>query len=121
MFGFSNDKKKQKELEKQKKDKERVMYSKGYKQILEYECTCTRCNKVFYYNSDEYLKNLSDKLLASGLSDLSLGLLKPKAAAAGSLIDAKVKDFDKCPNCGSKALRKEEKTFWVDKNGNMIE
>lgn len=97
------------------------MYSKGYKQVLEYECTCTRCNKVFYYNSDEYLKNLSDKLLASGLSDLSLGLLKPKAAVAGSLVDAKVKDFDKCPNCGSIALRKEEKMFWVDKNGNVIE
>jgi rRNA maturation endonuclease Nob1 len=96
------------------KNHEKEMIKKKCQKLIEYECTCQRCKKVFYYDNLELLNNAARQMYAAGSILLGRG-------AIGVLVSGQTKDLDKCPNCGSKAIIKTEKVIWLDKQGNVIE
>lgn len=74
------------------------------KSISEIKCTCIACGRVWYYGKSEALNdagnsmvNLGKNLMACGTCCLPLALIP----------DQKVVDHNKCPNCGSSAIKKE--------------
>jgi hypothetical protein len=63
------------------------------KKIKETKCTCTICGETWFYGKKDVTENTQDKTACcSGLG----------------CIPAKQKDLDKCPKCGSRAVKKEE-------------
>ena len=81
--------------------------------IKETKCTCNSCGNVFYYGKTDVLDNTAKLLDNAG-----------KEAAAASccycnpFIDAtktknSVRDFSKCPKCGSKNITKEQITHEI--------
>nr|WP_308545934.1 hypothetical protein [uncultured Lachnoclostridium sp.] len=96
-------KKREKELNKQKCQK-----------IIEYECTCQRCNKVFYFDNIDELDESSRQLY-------SLGSLLLGRTATAMVVSGQSKDLGKCPNCHSRAITKKEKVIWLDRQGNVVE
>ncbi|MEK4303569.1 PH domain-containing protein [Oceanobacillus sp. FSL K6-0251] len=83
------------------------------KQIKETKCTCSACGKVWYYGKEESIKNYGEKLESFGASMSNAG--KDMMCCTGCLPalfmpqkqEKEVKDLDKCPDCGSKAVNKE--------------
>ncbi len=68
----------------------------------EMKCTCVSCGKVYYYGDAEVLRNTVNAL---NFSIYSINQLK---------------DLNRCPKCGSRAVKKEEVSFLVDKKGNFV-
>lgn len=83
------------------------------KQIKETKCTCNACGKVWYYGKEESLKNFGEKLENVGSSMRNTG--KDMMCCSGCLPAAfipnqhekEVKDLNQCPECSSKAVKKE--------------
>ena len=74
------------------------------RRIKETKCTCAACNHTWYYGKQEVFKNLGNDLQNAGKSMMCCTGCVPAA-----LIPTKDKvDLGKCPNCGSKAIRKED-------------
>lgn len=73
------------------------------KQIQETRCTCTACGKVWHYGKSEVLNNYSAKLRNAGKTMSACTCCWPM-----SYMSREKTDLDKCPNCGSKAVKKEQ-------------
>lgn len=83
------------------------------RQIKETKCTCQACGKVWYYGKEEAFENFGNKLESFGNSMSNTG--KDMMCCTGCLPalfipekqEKEVKDLNKCPECGSKAINKE--------------
>ncbi len=74
------------------------------KKIKETQCTCSVCGHTWFYGKQEVLEQTSATMENLG---------KSMACCTGCLPaifipDKKVIDLNKCPKCGSKAIKKEE-------------
>ncbi|MDY6896406.1 MAG: hypothetical protein SVO01_13465 [Thermotogota bacterium] len=74
------------------------------KVVKETKCTCNACGNVWYYGKQEAWEQKANTMSNVG---------KSLACCSGCLPslfipDKKVVDLDKCPKCGSKAIKKEE-------------
>jgi hypothetical protein len=74
------------------------------KTIKETKCTCTACGKVWFFgmkdaveNASNALNNFNKQMLCCGGCFLPSLLMKER----------EVKDMNKCPQCGSRAIKKE--------------
>lgn len=74
------------------------------KKVEETRCTCTACGKVWYYGKREVYGNFSKKLRNAG-KDISGATC---CCWPMSYMNREQTDLDKCPNCGSKAVKKEQ-------------
>lgn len=90
-----------------------VPLNENVKKIKETKCTCKACGKVWFYGKEEAFKNFGEKLESAGNSMSNAG--KDMMCCSGCLPAAfipnkqekEVKDLNKCPECGSKAITKE--------------
>ncbi|SHJ59965.1 hypothetical protein SAMN02745136_00501 [Anaerocolumna jejuensis DSM 15929] len=96
------------------KKREKELIKQKCQKLIEYECTCQRCNKVFYYDNIEELDAASRQLY-------SLGSLLLGRTATAMVVSGQAKDLGKCPSCNSRAITKKEKIIWLDKQGNVVE
>lgn len=79
------------------------------KEIRETKCTCTVCGNVWHYGKEEVQKNNSAKTLQIGKKMMCCGGCFP----ALLIPNEPIVDLDKCPKCGSKAVKKEIVTHHV--------
>jgi predicted RNA-binding Zn-ribbon protein involved in translation (DUF1610 family) len=70
------------------------------KQIQETRCTCLACGKIWYYGKSDVYASYAAK---SRNIARSLSCCSPV-----SLFRREKTDLTKCPNCGSKAVKKEQ-------------
>lgn len=94
--------------------REKELIKQRCQKLIEYECTCQRCNKVFYYDNIEELDAASRQLY-------SLGSLLLGRTATAMVVSGQAKDLGKCPSCNSRAVNKVEKIIWLDRQGNVVE
>jgi rRNA maturation endonuclease Nob1 len=83
--------------------------STAAKRIQETRCTCTACGNVWYFGKKEVFQNIGNNL-SNATKDLYA------CACCYPLFFLKGKDttdLNKCPNCGSRAIRKEQITHEV--------
>ena len=81
------------------------------KTITETRCTCNACGKIWHYGKQEQLES-------AGAAMSNLG--KSMSCCSGCLPaifipDKKLVDLNKCPNCGSKNIKKEQIAHAVPK------
>lgn len=83
------------------------------KQIKETKCTCNACGKVWYYGKEDVIQNFSDKMgsVGNSMSNAGKDLMCCTGCVPALFIPNKpekeVKDLDRCPECSSKAVKKE--------------
>ncbi|MBS4195747.1 hypothetical protein [Lederbergia citri] len=83
------------------------------KKIKETKCTCQACGKVWYYGKQEAIQNFGEKMQNVGKDMSNTG--KDMMCCSGCLPalfmpdkqKSNVKDLNSCPECGSKAVKKE--------------
>ena len=74
------------------------------RKISETKATCLSCGKIWHYGKTEVLENMSGTF-----SNLGKSMMCCTGCAPSLLIpDKKVTDLNKCPNCGSRAIKKED-------------
>jgi hypothetical protein len=73
------------------------------KTIQETRCTCAACGNVWHYGKAEQAENAANTVANAGKAMMCCGGCFP----ALLIPDKKVVDLDKCPKCGSKAVKKE--------------
>jgi hypothetical protein len=74
------------------------------KTIKETRCTCNSCGNVWHYGKQEALESAG-----AAMSNAGKGMMCCTGCAPAALIpDKKVADLNKCPECGSKNIRKEQ-------------
>ena len=87
-----------------KLSKEKMKVENKPKKISETRVTCLSCGNVWHYGKTEEFENLS-----GNLSNLGRSMMCCSGCVPALLIpDGKVTDFDKCPKCGSRAIKKEK-------------
>lgn len=74
------------------------------RKIRETKCTCKSCGKIWHYGKTDVLNSTADTLSNFGKDMMCCTGCMP----ALIIPDKKVTDLNKCPNCGSKAIYKEE-------------
>jgi predicted RNA-binding Zn-ribbon protein involved in translation (DUF1610 family) len=73
------------------------------KTITETRYTCNVCGKIWHYGKQEQAQNV-----ANAMQNLGKGMMCCTGCLpAVFLPDKKVVDLNKCPNCGSKNIKKE--------------
>jgi predicted RNA-binding Zn-ribbon protein involved in translation (DUF1610 family) len=73
------------------------------KTITETRYTCNVCGKIWHYGKQEQTQNV-----ANAMQNLGKGMMCCTGCLpAVFLPDKKVVDLNKCPNCGSKNIKKE--------------
>lgn len=83
------------------------------KKIKETKCTCKACGKVWFYGKEEAMQNLGDKMqnLGNSMSNTGSDMMCCSGCLPAAFLPQKqtkdVKDLSKCPECGSKAIKKE--------------
>lgn len=83
------------------------------KQIKETKCTCSACGKVWFYGKEEAFKNFGEKLenVGNSMSNTGKDMMCCSGCLPALFIPNKqkkeVKDLNQCPECGSKAVKKE--------------
>lgn len=81
------------------------------KTITETRCTCNSCGKVWHYGKQEQIQNVGNAMSNVGKSmSCCTGCLP-----AVFIPDKKVVNLNKCPECGSKNIRKEQIVHAVPK------
>ena len=81
--------------------------------ITENKRTCTACGNVWYFGKQEGMDNALAAISNAGKSmSCCTGCLPAKA-----LPNEKVVDYDKCPKCGSRAVKKEIIKHDIDQIG----
>lgn len=89
--------------------KEPVKKEPAVKEVKETKCTCASCQNIWYYGKLEASQQSANKM-----SNLSKNLMCCGGCLPALLIqDKAVIDLDKCPKCGSKAVKKEIVTHHV--------
>ena len=78
--------------------------SRNTKIITETRCTCNECGKVWHYGKQEIAERRSAQMSNAGKGMMCCTGCLP----AVFIPDKKVADLDKCPNCGSKFIKKEQ-------------
>ena len=79
------------------------------KVISETKCTCAACGNVWYYGKQE-----ASDIKAAKMQNAGKAMMCCSGCLPAILIpDKKVVDVDKCPKCGSKAVKKEIVTHEV--------
>jgi len=81
------------------------------KTITETRCTCNSCGKVWHYGKQEQLQSAGNAMSNVGKSMMCCGGCLP----AVFIPDKKVVDLNKCPDCGSKNIKKEQIAHAVPK------
>ena len=79
------------------------------KKIKETRVTCKACGHTWFYGKLDAFKNANDAMGNLGKSMMCCGGCWP----AILIPDKKVIDFNKCPKCSSKAVKKEIVTHEV--------
>lgn len=93
--------------------KEKKVKEKRIKQIKETKCTCKACGKVWFYGKSEAMENFGDKMqsASSSMSNAGKDMMCCTGCLPALFIPEKkekdVKDLNKCPECGSRAIEKE--------------
>lgn len=82
------------------------MSKKAPTAIRETKCTCSGCGNTWFYGKEEMVEQSSAAMSNLGKSMMCCGGCLP----ALLIPDKKVVDLNKCPKCGSRAVRKEEVT-----------
>jgi len=83
------------------------------KKIKETKCTCKACNEVWFYGKQEALDNFGERMKNAGntMSNTGNDMMCCTGCLPAAFIPSKptnkVKDLNRCPNCGSKAVKKE--------------
>lgn len=73
------------------------------KRLNETRVTCLSCGNVWHYGKTEVLENMS-----GAFSNLGKSMMCCSGCTPSLLIpDKKVTDLNKCPKCGSRAIKKE--------------
>jgi hypothetical protein len=73
------------------------------KQIQETRCTCSACGKVWFFGKSDIYQSYSGKLRNAGKTISGCTCCWPM-----SYMSREKTDLEKCPNCGSKAVKKEQ-------------
>lgn len=80
------------------------------KKISETKCTCTACGNIWHYGKSDEMQNVGNAMQQAGKS-----LMCCTGCFPALLIPTKtVNDLNKCPKCGSKAVKKEKIVHEVD-------
>jgi len=74
------------------------------KQITETKVTCVSCGKIWHYGKEEQTENCGNSMHQLGKSMMCCAGCVP----ALFIPNKQIKDFDKCPDCNSKAIKKEK-------------
>jgi predicted nucleic-acid-binding Zn-ribbon protein len=74
------------------------------KRIAETKNTCTSCGNVWFYGKQETTEVTTAAMNNLGKSMMCCGGCLPAAL----IKDKEVIDLNKCPKCGSRAIKKEE-------------
>lgn len=83
------------------------------KQIKETKSTCKACGKVWYYGKEETFQNFGEKMenFGNSMSNTGTNMMCCSGCLPALFIPEKqekeVKDLNKCPKCGSKAIVNE--------------
>lgn len=93
----------------EKKKQEFLARKNAPKKIIETRVTCKSCGNVWHYGKQEQLDNASNSLHNAGKAMMCCTGCLP----ALLLSDKKITDFNKCPKCGSKAVKSEQVTHEV--------
>lgn len=74
------------------------------RKITETKCTCLSCNNIWHYDKNEQIQNAGVAMQEAGKAMMCCTGCFPAL-----LVPPKqIKDFNKCPKCGSKAIKKEQ-------------
>lgn len=76
---------------------------KKLKEIKETKCTCSACGNIWFYGKEEEREGKANSLANCGKAMMCCGGCFP----ALLIKDKEVKNLNKCPKCGSKAVNKE--------------
>ena len=71
--------------------------------IKETKCTCSSCGNIWYYGKQEKLESKGAAMENLGKNMMCLSGCLPAAL----IPDKKTIDLNKCPKCGSRAIKKE--------------
>lgn len=66
--------------------------------IKETKATCKNCGHMWYYDKADAIKDFGEKLSDAG---------KSMTCCGGCLPKSNVRDLDRCPECGSRAIHRE--------------
>jgi len=80
-----------------------------YSKVTETKCTCTACGNQRFYGKGEAISNCGAQMQNFGKGMMCCTGCLP----AIFISDKEVKDLDKCPECGSKAIDKKQITHYV--------
>lgn len=80
------------------------------KKISETKCTCESCGNIWHYGKTEQMENLGNAMQQAGKSMMCCTGCSP----AVLIPNKQVKDFNKCPKCGSRAIKKENVVHEVE-------
>jgi DNA-directed RNA polymerase subunit RPC12/RpoP len=83
--------------------------TKKPKQITETKCVCQACDNMWFYGKTDKLEQFSNASSNCGKSMMCCGGCLP----AVFIPDKKTTDLNKCPKCGSRAIKKETITHNV--------
>jgi len=86
----------------------------------EYRCTCKQCSHVWHYTKSDEKEQKSLQKQAKGLQIEEAGrLITPFSSQKKAmqnlqrqqLVQSQTKELDRCPNCGSRKIKKEDSAF----------
>lgn len=80
-----------------------VEQGKKLKEIKETKCTCSACGNVWFYGKEEVMAGTANSLANCGKTMMCCSGCAPALLVK----DKDVKNLNKCPKCGSKAVNKE--------------
>ena len=84
------------------------------KQIMETKCTCQACGKTWYYGKKELQQNKGKEIENFGkdMSNCGSDMMCCGGCFPAAFIPKEqknqIKDLNKCPDCNSSAVKKEE-------------
>lgn len=73
------------------------------KQISETKCTCQSCGNIWHFGKTDEIENRSNAMQQMGKSMMCCTGCFP----ALLIPNKEIKDLNKCPKCGSRAVKKE--------------
>lgn len=93
----------------EKKKQEFLARKNGPKTISETRATCQSCGNIWHYGKNEQFENFTNSLNNAGNAMMCCGGCLP----ALFMSSKPVVDLNKCPKCGSKAVKTQQVTHEV--------